>query len=238
MSPPSRLKGEYRRAQHGGTAVSRPPSRLKGEYRRAQHAGTPVTRPPSSQPRAPLTRGLSLLVIMLMMLALAMLALGAMNSSIVQERMVGNARDRHVALQAAEAALRDAELDLEDNLQADSGFVAGCASGLCLPPSDSADNPQSAPLWQTLDWSTTRAYGSRTGAAALLGPENAALAGQPRYVIERLPTLPPAAGESAGFGGGWSNAPAVQARAYRITVRASGLRSGTVVMLQSLYVKQ
>ena len=215
-----------------------PPSRLKGEYRRAQHAGTAVTRPPSFQPRAPLTRGLSLLVIMLMMLALAMLALGAMNSSIVQERMVGNARDRHVALQAAEAALRDAELDLEDNLQADSGFVAGCASGLCLPPSDSADNPQSAPLWQTLDWSTTRAYGSRTGAAALLGPENAALAGQPRYVIERLPTLPPAAGESAGFGGGWSNAPAVQARAYRITVRASGLRSGTVVMLQSLYVKQ
>ena len=46
------------------------------------------------------------------------------------------------------------------------------------------------------------------------------------------------AGESAGFGGGWSNAPAVSARAYRITVRASGIRSATVVMLQSVYVKQ
>ena len=196
--------------------------------------GSPVTRLPNPLPAL----GLSLLVIMLMMLALAMLALGAMNSSIVQERMVGNARDRHVALQAAEAALRDAELDLENNLQADSGFVAGCAAGLCLPPSDSADNPQSAPLWQTLDWSTARAYGSRTGAASLLGPENAALSAQPRYVIERLPSLPPASGESAGFGGGWSNAPALHARAYRITVRASGMRAGTVVMLQSLYVKQ
>ena len=197
-----------------------------------------MTPRPCSPLKAPPARGLSLLVIMLMMLALAMLALGAMNSSIVQERMVGNARDRNVALQAAEAALRDAELDLENNLQAGSGFVAGCATGLCLSPSDSTDNPQSAPLWQTLDWSTARIYGSRTGASALLGPENAALADQPRYVIERLPTLPPVAGESAGFGGGWSNAPSVHARAYRITVRASGMRSGTVVMLQSLYVKQ
>ncbi len=193
-----------------------------------------------SHPAAPHlpARGMSLLVIMLMILALSMLALGAMNSSILQERMVGNARDRHVALQAAEAALRDAELDLETNLHADSGFVAGCAAGLCLPPSDSADNPQSAPLWQALDWAAARAYGSRTGAPALLGPENAALSAQPRYVIERLPTLPPATGDSAGFGGGWSLAPAVRARAYRITVRASGMRSGTVVMLQSLYVKQ
>ena len=197
-----------------------------------------MNRSPRLLARAAPARGMSLLFIMLMMLALALLALGAINSSIVQERMVGNARDRHVALQAAEAALRDAELDLENNLQADSGFAAGCAAGLCLPPSDSADNPQSAPLWQTLDWASARAYGSRTGAAALLGPENAALSAQPRYVIERLPTLPPPSGESAGFGGGWSNAPAVHARAYRISVRASGMRSGTVVMLQSLYVKQ
>ena len=191
-------------------------------------------RPPGRPPR----RGVTLLVILLMMLALSMLTLGAMNSSIVQERMVGNARDRHVALQAAEAALRDAELDIENNLQADSGFVAGCAAGLCLPPSETADNPQSAPLWQTLDWATARAYGSRTGAATLLGPDNAALSAQPRYVVERLPTLPPASGESAGFGGGWSNAPPVHARAYRITARASGMRTGTVVMLQSVYVKQ
>lgn len=183
-------------------------------------------------------RGMSLLVVMGMILALSLLTLGAMNSSIVQERMVGNARDRHVALQAAEAALRDAEIDIETNLQADSGFVAGCAAGLCLPPADDATDPKSAPLWQTLDWATARAYGSRTAAPALLGPDNAALSAQPRYVIERLAALPPPSGESAGFGGGWSNAPAARARAYRITVRASGMRPGTVVMLQSIYVKQ
>jgi len=180
--------------------------------------------------------GFSLITILLMMVALAMLALGSMNSSIVQERMVGNARDRQVALQAAEAAIRDAEIDIELNVNAPLGFAAGCADGLCIPPSDTADNPQSAPQWQATNWEAARAYGSRTNAPALLGPDNVALAAQPRYIVENLPVLPPMPGESAAIGGG--TAPAPRARAYRITVRASGIRASTVVMLQSVYVKQ
>jgi type IV pilus assembly protein PilX len=190
--------------------------------------------------RTPLRRGpaqgFSLIAILLMMVALAMLALGAMNSSIVQERMVGNARDRQVALQAAEAAIRDAEIDIELNLNAAVGFAVGCNTGLCIPPSDTSNNPLSKPLWQDINWETTRSYGSRTGAPALLGPDNLALAAQPRYFVENLPVLPPMPGESAAIGGGATPAP--RARAYRITVRASGIRPTTVVMLQSVYVKQ
>ncbi|MDH4390514.1 MAG: PilX N-terminal domain-containing pilus assembly protein [Aquabacterium sp.] len=190
---------------------------------------------PAALRRRP-ARGFSLIVILLMMVALAMLALGAMNSSILQERMVGNARDQQVALQAAESAIRDAEIDIELNVNAADGFVAGCANGLCIAPSDTRDNPQSAPLWQTINWAATRAYGSRTGAPALLGPGNVALAAQPRYFVENLPVLPPVAGESMSIGGG--STPAPRARAYRISVRASGIRASTVVMLQSVYVKQ
>lgn len=195
-----------------------------------------MSRHPQPHPRQRPARGFSLIVVLLMMVALAMLALGSMNSSIVQERMVGNARDRQVALQAAEAAIRDAEVDIEVNLNAAVGFVVGCASGLCISPSDSSDNPLSAPLWQSINWDTTRAYGSRTGAPALLGPGNVALAAQPRYFVENLPVLPPMPGESAAIGGGATPSP--RARAYRITVRASGIRASTVVMLQSVYVKQ
>jgi type IV pilus assembly protein PilX len=173
-----------------------------------------------------------------MMVALSMLALGSMNSSIVQERMVSNARDRHVALQAAEAAIRDAERDIEDNIDAAVAFSDTCVGGLCIPLSDTATNPQSAPRWQTIDWTLARAYGARTAAPALLGPENQSLASQPRYFIENLPALPPGVGDSAGIGGGWNNTPPPRARAYRITVRASGIRAATVVMLQSVYVKQ
>jgi type IV pilus assembly protein PilX len=181
-------------------------------------------------------RGFSLIAILLMMVALAMLALGSMNSSIIQERMVGNTRDRQVALQAAEAAIRDAEIDIELNVNAAVGFAVGCANGLCISPSDTTDNPLSAPMWQGIDWNITRTYGSRTGAPALLGPDNVALAAQPRYFVENLPVLPPMPGESAAIGGG--STPAPRARAYRITVRASGIRASTVVMLQSVYVKQ
>lgn len=191
-----------------------------------------MTMPKFSRP----SQGFSLITILLMMVALAMLALGSMNSAIVQERMVGNARDRQVALEAAEAAIRDAELDIEANVDAPGGFEVGCASGLCIPPSDTADNPQSAPLWQSVDWSGARVYGSRTSAPALLGPNNVALAEQPRYLVENLPVLPPMPGESAAMGGGATPAP--RARAYRITVRALGIRANTVVMLQSVYVKQ
>jgi len=218
-----------------------PPKRLRrspssGQRQQPGQAGSAAFtwsgRPLRGRPAA----GFSLIVILLMMVALAMLALGAMNSSIIQERMVGNARDRQVALQAAEAAVRDAEIDIELNVSASSGFAVGCASGLCISPSDSTDNPVSAPMWQGIDWDTTRAYGSRTGSPSLLGPDNVALAAQPRYFIENLPVLPPMPGESAAIGGG--STPAPRARAYRITVRASGIRASTVVMLQSVYVKQ
>ncbi len=193
----------------------------------------------SATPRRRPARGFSLIVILVMAAVLSLLALGAMNSSIVQERMVGNARDRAVALQAAEAALRDAEADIEANPDAAAGFTEACADGLCIAPSDSPNAAQSAPRWQSIDWAaSTRAYGSRTAAPPLLGPGNAALAGQPRYFVERLPTLPPAVGSSACVGGGCGTAPTDRARAFRISVRASGIRASTVVMLQSVYVKQ
>ncbi|MDE2369679.1 MAG: pilus assembly protein [Burkholderiales bacterium] len=179
-------------------------------------------------------RGVTLIAILLMMLALAFLGLGAMNSSVLQEHMAGNARDKNVAMQAAEAALRDAAADIEANLGT-AGFSYGCANGLCLPPSMPASGATSAPVWTTLNWAAnSRAYGSATGAAALVGPDNVALAAQPQYVIELLPQLIPGAGE----GGCSTCAPSLTGQPYRITVRAFGARSSTVVILQSTYIKQ
>lgn len=203
-------------------------------------ARLPMTRSTAlPHPPARPVRGFSLLMILLLTAVLSLLALSAMNGSIVQERMVGNTRDRQVALQAAEAGLRDAEAEIEANANAATGFDEACTGGLCIAPSDTASAPQSAPMWRSINWATqTRAYGSRTSAPALLGPDNQPLSQQPRYFIERLPALPPEAGTSACTGGGCANNPNERPRAYRITVRASGVRATTVVMLQSVYVKQ
>ncbi|MDE2394342.1 MAG: pilus assembly protein PilX [Burkholderiales bacterium] len=180
-------------------------------------------------------RGVSLIVILVMILALAFIALGAMSSSAIQERMAGNERDRNVALQAAEAALRDGEADVQAHLDASSPFSLACVSGLCMPPSETASGATSAPIWQTIDWATqSRAYGSQTGAPPLVGPDNVALASQPAYIVERLPELAPCAGCSRCSTCG----PSINPLAFRITARATGVRPTTVVILQSTYVKQ
>ncbi|WP_088283471.1 PilX N-terminal domain-containing pilus assembly protein [Ideonella sp. A 288] len=187
-------------------------------------------------PRRPRS-GFTLIAILVMIVVLAFLALAAVSTGIVQERMAGNARDRNVALQAAEAALRDAEVDIEANLSLTSGFSAACGNGLCLAPSMTASNPSSAPRWTNLDWAEqSRAYGSVTGATSLKGPGNEPLASQPRYFVEMLPSLPAAVGNSVCVG--CTTIATEKARAYRITVRATGVRDSTVVMLQSVYVKQ
>jgi len=193
--------------------------------RRALRRGPCASRPQQ--------QGFSLLAVLLLMVVLAFLSLGALNVSVIQERMAGNARDRNLALQAAEAALRDAEVDIEANLTIDSRFVAACTNGLCTPASMVSSGAVSTLRWQTIDWSTSaaqsRAYGSATGATAL--PDVAA---QPRYLVELLPVLPPPAGQSAHLGTHASENP----QAFRITARAVGLRTSTVVVLQSTFIKQ
>lgn len=178
---------------------------------------------------------MTLIAILVMMVALAFLALAAMNTTALQERMAGNSRDKNLAIQAGEAALRDAEADIQANLTANSGFSTACTNGLCMPPSIAASGAVSTPAWQLVNWDTNaRTYGSRTGATALLGPDNQSLAKQPSYIVELLPKMPPSAGDSACT----TCAQPLTGQAFRITVQAYGARPSTVVMLQSTYVKQ
>ena len=176
-------------------------------------------------------RGFSLIVVLLMTVVLAALALGALNTSVIQERMAGNARDKNIALQSAEAALRDAEVDIATHLTAASPFVAGCDGGLCVPPSMTATGATSTPVWKTLAWDEahTRRYGQYTGAVGL--PD---VASQPLYIVELLPRLPPGIGSTLNLGS--QDTP--QPQAFRITVRATGMRASTTAMLQSVYINQ
>ncbi len=181
--------------------------------------------------RRPPPRGFALITILLMVVVLAALALGAMNSSILQEQMAGNVRDKNIALQSAEAALRDAEADIVTSTAAASAFSSSCIAGLCTPPSMAASGPSSTPLWQSVAWDAahTRQYGQYTGATAL--PD---VATQPSYVIELLPGLPPGVGNSVNLGSQGAQQPQV----FRITAQATGRHASTSVMLQSVYIKQ
>lgn len=85
-----------------------------------------------------LQNGFVLITALIFLVILAVLGISSMQASTLQERMAGNLRDRNIALQAAELALRDAERDL-GALKANVAFpitaASFCAAGAtgCRP---------------------------------------------------------------------------------------------------------
>jgi len=175
--------------------------------------------------------GAALITGLIFMVVLTMIGVTAARMSTLEERMSGNMRDRSIALQAAEIALRDAEADVanavpaEDrNISGITDFLGDCGlataattdDGLCYSGPGVAtvifaadDNDFAATI-------TTATYGDYTGAAAIPG-----LSAQPRYVIEGVPKLLSGEGSTQHF--------------YRITVRAQGANENTVVWLQEVF---
>ena len=161
-----------------------------------------------------------------MLAALSLLGVTIMMGNSMQFRMATNASDRDIAFQAAESALRDGETDVLRNLSAGNAYDTNCTDGLCLSA------VSGSPIWKTIDWNNdavTRRYGSRTNSPALHG-----VAAPPRYIVERLVTLPPSAGESIAIG----FRPASGGIAYRVTALGYGGRSDTRVMLQAIVMKR
>ena len=166
--------------------------------------------------------GVVLVVVLVLLLCSMLLASASFQSASLGERAAGNARDRQVAFQAAESALRDAETMVRTNNNGPFQplkvieFTAQCLKALCR-------SSESAPVWSQLsesDWtgSKTFAYGASTKAAAV-----ADVAAQPRYVVEYQGTMQPIG-------------PGMPCGAlFLITARAQGASSTTNVMLQSVY---
>lgn len=167
-------------------------------------------------------RGATLVVVLLLLLVTMIVALGALRTANLEERMAGNTRERQVAFQLAEAALRDAEQTIR--IDADGPFVplrpglfsADCTAGLCRSAPD-------APLWASFtetDWTSTKAwaYGASTGAVAPTGG-----ATPPRFAIEYQGTLQPIE----------PGKPCIAL--FLLTARARGANVATDVVLQAVY---
>ena len=193
----------------------------------------PIARRPAPIARLR-QRGISLVTTMVLMLATLGLGVAVMGVNAMEERMIGNTKDRDLALQAAEAALRDGEQDVANNVSPSTAFTDTCTSGLCTPPSqrDALGALASLPVDDSrlgFDWTVdgmVRHYGQFTGAAQF-----PSVAAQPRYVIEKFSYLGTPAGESVVLG----SEPVAPGVGYRTTVRGVGARPETVVVLQSIY---
>jgi type IV pilus assembly protein PilX len=190
-------------------------------------------------------RGVILVVTMLMLMVISLVGVATMQNSAVEESITGSLQDQTLALQAAEAAMRDAWFDIQNTCASSSsnctlrtgGIVGGtnfgdasstsgtCSStGLCMPSGTYPNYGQiSVSNWSSLNPVT---YGTYTMSAA---PNPSNLSQQPQYVIEAM--CSPDSTVSVGGVGcpRWY---------YRVTARGWGKRATTFVTLQAIYRPQ
>ncbi len=182
-------------------------------------------------------RGFSLIVGLIFLVAITLLGVIAMKNTLLQERMAGGMRDRSLAFQAAEAALRDAKLDLlnmraggivcaaADNCHPnnpivhESGFDAACTLGRCFS-TNGLYGGQPARVAFPLDQGPSVVYGFYTGSTLPNAGANAGVAALPRYLIEAFLDVN-GIGDKKVY--------------YRINARAVGANPNTVVVLQEVY---
>ncbi|WP_183025621.1 pilus assembly protein [Variovorax sp. UMC13] len=201
-----------------------------------------------NRPRRRLPHGFSLIVVLLLLGVVSLLGVAAARLTLVQEAMVRSDRDTEIALQAAEAALADAERDvLGPNTDAAArlclfqpqdvaAFAAGCGSGRALGLCAAAA-PGETPAWIAADLSPASAvavpYGHFTGQTYAAGDDRGAVpAHLPRYIVEAV-----------RHNGGWEPRRLQGADAgslghvFRVTAVGHGVDPRTQVMLQTTLYK-
>lgn len=199
--------------------------------------GLSLTRSsPSGFPTLVRQRGVVLIIALIMLLILTLVGVAGLRDTQLQERMAGGAQDREIALQAAEAGLRDAESYII------AGTLSSIDSGGSVKNYNGSDDPADlsradsggnavteVEYWRDhYDWSGNN---SNIYSGAALDDGISVL---PFYVIEELPASYSAVPGSTNAGvTAATGIPTI--RDFLITVRATGSTADSVVILQSQY---
>ena len=173
-------------------------------------------------------RGVVLIIALVLLFTLTLIAVSSMGTSRLEQQMTANMRDRQIAFQAAEAALREGENYVQNTALTAGNFDAACTGGQCLCTSTM---PGGCTIEYWTDpglsvWTTTNKYKSYVGNGIQLGSQPA------RYIIEYM-------GQSCSPATIQSNGGCLPADPYmyRITALGFGQTSDAKVMLQSTYLK-
>lgn len=153
--------------------------------------------------------GAVLAISLIMLLLLTLIGITGTQVTGLEEKMTGNMRERNIALQSAETALRAGETSLTQ--AALGAFTVAGTNGLY---SETGTPPKQNDNWAS--------FSTATYSAATLSHTASA----PLYVIQRLNNV----GTSSLDAGNYT-----ENEMYRITARGVGGTSNSVVVLQSIY---
>ncbi|MDH5324193.1 MAG: PilX N-terminal domain-containing pilus assembly protein [Gammaproteobacteria bacterium] len=171
----------------------------------------------------PKQNGTALLVSIVVLTILTLLGMSSLRNASTEEKMAGNMRDKDLAFQAAEAALRAAEKYIDDNVISVNAFDTNGSDGLY----DNSDDR----IWKNITWTNTDSLEYSDFDSQYK------VSSAPRYVIQHLASSNSGVGKvtlknyGQGIGAG-------QIETFLITARATGGSSHSVVMLQSTYGKR
>ena len=189
--------------------------------------------------------GFVLVTALVFLVALTVLGVSVLGVNSLEEKMLGYSRDRQVALQAADAALRDAERYLlSGSIIGETNFLADCSDGKGLYQIRTSG----LPIWAELEYGSSCKDDAWAGKSSAVDAANGksfkygtlssgvsefkldssrGVASQPRFIIEVLTIS--SGSRKVGFGA------ASQRYVYRVTAVGFGQRLTTRVLLQAVY---
>jgi type IV pilus assembly protein PilX len=179
-----------------------------------------------------LQRGMVLIVSLVLLVALTLLGLTAMQNSSLEERMAGNARAENEAFQAAEAALRAGEAWLFGRVTEPATVTNPNPANNQVWPIDGPDPDPNNEFWwwqeQTAAWWLGGGGIPYTGpllAGAGPGGTNPWSAPQPQYLIERVGYVGPLVQDKNMSGSLF----------FQVTARGEATGGRSEVLLRSTY---
>lgn len=167
-------------------------------------------------PAQQLQRGSALIISLVMLLLMTVIGVTAVQTTTMQERMAGNTRDRQLAFQAAEAALREAEDYLSDGTVVPGPF--NNSNGLFQPEGEGEER-----RWRTVNWDG--------GDVVTVNYPDEQVSRPPAYIIEQLAVASRTGSSLAADEVGTQ-------RSYRITAMGWGGSEEAVVVLQTGFLRE
>jgi len=175
-----------------------------------------ITIPACNGLTPPRQQGAALVVSLVILLVMTVIGVTSMQSTTMDEKMVGNMRDLSIALQASESALREGE-----------GTTAAIATFIgATGNSGYYDTDASIDTFSSTTWSNAK---SIEYAGSLYTGPSLQVAANPRYILQYRGELPVDPQTVMGTEYGVS----ASRHAIRTISRGNGLTSNTEIFLQS-----
>ncbi|MBF0460565.1 MAG: hypothetical protein HQL87_04135 [Magnetococcales bacterium] len=161
-----------------------------------------------------------LIIALIFLVVLTLLSLSTSQTTVMDERMTSNSKDRQLALQATEAATRDAESLLESFVS----IAAFTGTGGLLRTMDAEPNYLDA-----TQWTSTHSMAYRQTIAGV--------AAQPRFIIKMVGEIVPLSNTKSLNIGGYGQQGGGKTYGFRITARGSGGTGTAAAVIQCDYGK-